>query len=545
MAVVDAAASASEDRGSPGPATPQSDPSGPDGPRTDGPTTLRPATDQSTADEPARRGAPASAVPVAAVAAALFALIAARPLTDNSLLTHLATGRLIVESGVPATNPFLYTSTDFPVPSWWWSILLAVADRLGGAGAIRLMAAVFAAMLGALLVRLARSADRSSPAAPNGDGTRCAGSRPGVHSDVEPLGLLAVVVPVALAAVCVLPFLNGRPHLGGFVLLAAALVARAERRSPWWLVAVFAIWVNIHGTWAYGLAVLGAFAVAAAIDERRIRRDDVRALLAGVVGLVAGAALYPERFALIVLPTRQFGDPIEREALRAYAEWSPVAPDMAGFWMLVALGVCALAGAARRRSWGAGLLAVGLVVLGMSAARVLPIAAISLVPLAAAGLGGIGSLSLPTGRPARLTTVGAGILAVVVVVFAVSAPGYRFDRYPVAAIDWLEERDLVANGTNVVSHDYVGNYLEWRYGDRAHAYVDDRPSAETLIDYRDLLQLEDGWQEAFERAQPDVVLWQREEPLSAELAADDAWFDAGDSGRFAVFCRVELVARCS
>ncbi len=531
MAVVDAAASAPEDRGSPGPAAPEPDPST-DAPRPGGPTT---PPDHSTADEPAPHRAPASAAPVAAVAAALFALIAARPLTDNSLLTHLATGRIIVESGVPTTNPFLYTSTDFPVPSWWWSILLAVADGLGGAGAIRLMAAVFAAVLGALLVRLAQSADR----------TRGPGGQFRARCDVEPLGLLAVVVPVALAAVCVLPFLNGRPHLGGFVLLAAALVVRAERRSPWWLVAVFAVWVNVHGTWAYGLAVLGAFAVAAAIDERRIRRYDVRALLAGVVGLVAGAALYPERFALIVLPTRQFGDPIEREALRAYAEWSPVTPDMAGFWMLVALGVCALAGAVRRRSWGAGLLAVGLVALGMSAARVLPIAAISLVPLAAAGLSAFGSLSLPTGRAARFTTLAGGLLAVVAVVFSLSGPGYRFDRYPVAAIDWLEQRDLVANGTNVVSHDYVGNYLEWRYGDRAHAYVDDRPSAQTLIDYRDLLLLEDGWEAAFERARPDVVLWQREEPLSVELAADDAWFDAGDAGRFAVFCRAELAERCS
>ena len=61
---------------------------------------------------------------------AAAAFVASRPLTDNSFLTHLATGRLILADGVPAENPFLFTGTSFPVPSWWWSVLLA--GRRGG-----------------------------------------------------------------------------------------------------------------------------------------------------------------------------------------------------------------------------------------------------------------------------------------------------------------------------------------------------------------------------------------------------------------------------
>ena len=31
-----------------------------------------------------------------------------------------------------------------------------------------------------------------------------------------------------------------------------------EERSPWWLVPIFAIWVNVHGSWLYGVVVLVA-----------------------------------------------------------------------------------------------------------------------------------------------------------------------------------------------------------------------------------------------------------------------------------------------
>jgi hypothetical protein len=84
------------------------------------------------------------------------AFVASRPLTDNSFMTHLATGRLILERGVPESNPFLFTGTDFPVPSWWWSVLLGVTEVVAGPTGIRILTAVVAFAVGAALVRLAR-----------------------------------------------------------------------------------------------------------------------------------------------------------------------------------------------------------------------------------------------------------------------------------------------------------------------------------------------------------------------------------------------------
>lgn len=55
-------------------------------------------------------------------AAALWGLaIGLRPLSDNSALTHLATGRLIIEGwSIPRRDPFSFTASEHPwtVSSW-------------------------------------------------------------------------------------------------------------------------------------------------------------------------------------------------------------------------------------------------------------------------------------------------------------------------------------------------------------------------------------------------------------------------------------------
>ena len=187
---------------------------------------------------------------------------------------------------------------------------------------------------------------------------------------------------------------------------------------------------------------------------------------------------------------------------------------------------------------------IGLVVMGWSGARLAPIAAVSLVPFAAAAMRDVGSVGLPSGPWIRRSWVVAGALVAATVVSCVAGPGYQLDRYPVAAVDWLEERDLVANDTRVLSHDYVGNYLEWRYGTRANAYVDDRPDAATLVQYRDLLYLEDGWQSELAAVDPQVVLWSSDAKLTDELADRDGWVRAVELDDYTVFCRADLADRC-
>jgi MFS family permease len=492
-----------------------------------GPDPVDPTDVTDPTDAPTGAASTGSLAAVMALVGGAAALVAARPLADNSFLTHLATGRLILDQGVPSENPFLFTGTSFPVPSWWWSILLGLADDLGGASAIRLLTAVVAGLVGASLVRLTR---------PGVDELE---RRPGVS-----MSLLSAVVPSVLALVCVMLFLSGRPHIAGYLLLALALVVWNEQRSPWWLVPIFACWVNVHGSWLFGIAVLVLLGAARAIDDRRLRARDGWNVLAAVGGAILGGALYPTAFEIILLPTRQFGDPVEREALESYQEWSRVPFDQPILYALLALGGVALLGAVRTRRWAAAGAVVALVLMGWSGSRLVPIAAVSLVPFAAMAMRDVGTLALPSGRAARASLAAGLLLCVATVAYSFSTESYDLEKYPVAAVDWLEQRELVADDARVVSHDYVGNYLEWRFGDRANAYVDDRPDALTLLQYQQLLLAEDGWRAELDEIDAPVVLWSADGDLAEELADDPDWIEAVELDDYRIFCRSDIAQRC-
>ncbi|MEZ5168701.1 MAG: hypothetical protein R2695_20300 [Acidimicrobiales bacterium] len=84
--------------------------------------------------------------------------IGATRISDNSFLTHLATGREMLDSGIVRHDVFTWTSGGRPivVQSWLASLLYGVVDQLGGFHALRLLTAVLAAGLAGLCWRLTR-----------------------------------------------------------------------------------------------------------------------------------------------------------------------------------------------------------------------------------------------------------------------------------------------------------------------------------------------------------------------------------------------------
>lgn len=100
--------------------------------------------------------------------------------------------------------------------------------------------------------------------------------------------------------------------------------------------------------------------------------------------------------------------------------------------------------------------------------------------------------------------------------------------------------------TSGPTHDYAGNYLEWRLGERSNTFVDDRPGAETFLAYGAMLKLKSGWQDVLAEVNPDVILWKHKEEFAGELRGSKDWFLRREGRRLgSVLCQGPCGFVCS
>ena len=433
------------------------------------------------------------------------------PISDNSLLTHLATGRLIRSGTVPHVDPYRVAGASWVVQSWlasWW---YATLEALGGAGAIRLFTAVATGVLAALLWRLSRPADAL-------------------------LGRLALV-----GAACSLGLYwwTDRPQLIAYLLLAVVLVVLVEHRSAWWCLPLVALWVNVHGSWPVGLLILGAWCALEVLEQRwRVGRG-VAVLAAALAGATLGALLSPYGADLLRFPFEMLR---RANTLKFIREWRSPSLGSLGTWLFAVEVVLVGVRLWRRRAWAASCVAALLVVLAAMGVRNMAIASITLVALGAPYLDGFGSWRagpVPSEHRRRVVIV-ASVCAMVGLIMV--TPNYDLSPYPTRAVDWLEARGWVANpSVRLVTPDFVGNYLEWRYGTRANPWLDDRvelTSSAQLRDYVALLSDDARSETILGRYDPDLVLWMSDESLAGRLGESAHYRVVYRDGVSLVACRV-------
>jgi hypothetical protein len=110
---------------------------------------------------------------------------------------------------------------------------------------------------------------------------------------------------------------------------------------------------------------------------------------------------------------------------------------------------------------------------------------------------------------------------------------------------------------HVVSYDYVGNYLEYRYGDRANVFLDDRAELFGLDVVRDYMRLlnpttdnsqldESGsWSDVLDRHTADVVVWKRDGTLYTDaLSSSPDWVVGYTDPKWVVLCRATSELGC-
>ena len=253
-------------------------------------------------------------------ALAAFAVTAFSPaiLNDGDTYWHIRAGEWMLAHGaVLRTDIFSYTVAGQPwhTQEWLAETVMALAWRAGWPG-IHLLFAAAAALTAGVVAYGVRRRVALTPA------------------------LLAVV----LGLTCVTGSLLARPHLLALPLLAvwtAGLVTARERDTAprWWLILLMPLWANLHGSFAFGLALAGALALEAVWESRtRVKA----ALLWGafLAVAVASALLTPFGVAGLLFPLKLTA----MQGMAHIGEWqatdvSQISPFLIALMALLALGL--------------------------------------------------------------------------------------------------------------------------------------------------------------------------------------------------------------
>lgn len=438
-----------------------------------------------------------------------FGLGASR-LGDNSFLTHLATGREMLESGIVRADVFTWTSQGegIVVQSWLASLLYGVVDELAGFHGLRLLTAVLAAVLATACWKLT---ERS----------------PGLWTRV------ALMVPVLVIGRTTW---SERPLLIAFVLLAVTLVVAEGAGRTRWLLPVGFVWVGVHGSWPLGIIALAARWAGGRLDGERAERevDSAKWLVAG---MVIGGTVNPYGPALLLFPLRLLGND---DVLAHVVEWQ--SPSFDSLWTraFLLLVLATIAGVAHRPRWSAAVPAAVFIAAALVGRRNIPIATIVLLPGLAAALPSLGArIRDRRSEAVRLAVLALGALLVLLPLVAVRGPHLDLGRFPEAAVTAMEEDlGLVPGETRIIHQDFVGNYLDIRYGDRAASWIDDRfelHDPELVDDYITLLDGRSGWTEVLDRYEAAAILWPLDAPLTG-LAVAGGWAEVWTDEDWVVLC---------
>jgi hypothetical protein len=424
-------------------------------------------------------------------------IIGTRPFSDNSFLTHLATGRVILDTGgVPSSDPYSFTAAGEPwvVQSWLASLLYATAEQIGGLGTVRVVTGVLAAVLAALAWAL-----------------------------LKPAGSLVLRFAVAALFVAISAELWAeRPFMIGLIGLACFALAAEGRLDPRWLIPVGWVWVNSHGSFPLGVVLLVVAAVGRRLDGGSWQVE-VRALGWGLGGIVLGA-VGPLGLRVLTFPV----DLLRRQDVLSHVvEWQAPSFESAGHRLFLVQVAVAIVLLARRPSYRSALIVAVFTAAALLGARNVAVASLLILMAVAPALDGFGTLrSSDRDRPARLVALVAVAGLVVASLGRSSEADLELRAYPLRALAHLESSGIDTRTVHLAAPDLVGNLVDYVYGPERRTFYDDRFdmfSDEMAETNQRLIFGTPGLRADLDRHDIDLVIVTATAASAQVLTTDTAW----------------------
>ncbi len=322
---------------------------------------------------------------------------------------------------------------------------------------------------------------------------------------------------------------------GWLCLTGLLLILDRFRRTGtglWLLPPLFALWINLHGSWVYGIAVLALTVIGGLlagewgrVTAHRWRPADLKKLLLAFAASIVALFVNPFGYKLVWYPfdflLRQ------RAIMRGSVYWLPV--DFSSWNGKLAMGLIfvvlavALFSSSRWRLDEVLLMGFALWS-GLMHMRFLDFAAIIIVPILAPHLKLFPPYEPELDKPWLNAAIMAAVVAAVIYFFPSAASLQRqLDReYPTAALDFMRQHHLQGRIFNSVE---FGGYMEWNVPE-LKPFIDGRGDIfvynGTLDDYEAAVDIKEPFQ-VLDKYRIDYVFLERTWPLAYLLEHSPGW----------------------
>jgi len=333
----------------------------------------------------------------------------------------------------------------------------------------------------------------------------------------------ANVRPQALTTLCL-----------AICLLLLTLYKKGKARVVWLLPPLLALWVNVHGGYIIGLALLGLTVAGEAV---RRPAAPLRPLVLAIGLSVAATLLNPHGLEALSYPFTYAGT--SNASMRYIEEWQ--SPDFHSPYLLIFFGgsllLAMLLGLGRQPLGITEMLwALAFSLMALLSARHIQLYAVVLIPLLGTRL----QAEIPAFRRAMSVLRGRRLLAVTCLAYAigtlsmvgVARRGSTFRQlgwepsaatYPSGAVQYMRSNDLEGNLFNEYKW---GGYLIYHLYPQQPVFVDGRADVygdELINKYVDVSRLRPGWREVIDENDVQIVLVGKTSPLAAVLGDDADW----------------------